>query len=631
MKPCPICAEPTDGAATLCPTCGWRLRSETILGWADDAGLDAAERAMRAAESEHDVRAAVRSGATRAEAARLGLRGGEPDESAWAAVTAAVGDADADGWDVGEEALLALLARLVDGTSRVVHVVGVHHAHVAHQRLTADEVGFPVLDGGVTTLDWSAATVSGDPLRCRFQLAGGVGAQAVDRDGFDRALAAALPRLDDGECVLVGPEPGWTLLDRAQDVVRRVGTVTVSITAGPAPFDLGEIVADALRAAPLPCDYDVLLQRLDPTDGTVEIVTRRMFAAGSRNDPGEPRPVQRLTVHGSPVGNAAALVPVVARTGPDPARWRVVAAARTNLPAGASAHVQFDLTGPDRVEVTRIDGVAVVPTGPVRLDALIASVPDRITLAPPLDLVCAVELCGAPDAVHRRLAVVDRLLELIEKRHTQLSAVRFGVLGYLDHRDRPTQAYESESALVGTGALGSAEAARTQLRTWPGRPPLRDSATAVEDALAKAAALEWTAAPTAERVLVLVGQRPPSVPGRGGDGPIAVCPDGTDWAAAAQRLSAQRVRIVAVLEPPSAPRPFDGEAIRAYAGWTWQQLVGHDRLPLDARAAESLAADLTRRADIPPEAFPLGLAAPPGAAPDTLPDRPVSSGERTTR
>ena len=619
MTACPICAEPTDGSATLCPGCGWRLRSDPLLGWADDARLDAFEQTVRSAEAGHDVAAAVRSGATRAEAARLRLRGGEPDEAAWSSAAAAADDGA--GWDVEEDALLAVLTRLVDRTSRVVHVVGVHHAHIAHQRLVVDPVGFPVRDGGVTTIDWSTATVSGDPVRRRFQLAGGVGAAPVDRHAFDTALEAALPRLDDGECVLVGPVPGWTLLDRAQDVVRRAGKVAVSITAGPAPFDLGDVVATALRVAPLPCDYDVLLQRLDPSDGTVEVVTKRLFAAGTRGDFGKPRPVRRLTVHGSPVGNASALVPVVARTDPDPARWRVLVMGRTNLKPGENVQVEFTLTELDRVEVSRADGVAVVPTGPVRLGELLASVPDRISLAPPLDVVCAVELCGAPDAVHRRLACVDRLLELVEKRHMQPSTVRFGVLGYLDHRDRPTQAYETEPALVGTGALGSADAARTQLRTWHGRPSLRDSATAVEDALAKVVGTRWNAAPAAQRVLVLVGRRPPSVAASGGGGPIAVCPDGTDWEAVARRLCADRVRIVGVLEPspPVGYGGADGDAIGAYARWTWQQLVGHDRHPLDGRAAESLAAALTRRADIPPEAFPLGLTARAGTAPDTRP------------
>ena len=613
MTACPICAEPATDDVEVCTGCGWQLRAGPFLGWAAAADTAKFDEHLERVAGDWDLAAAARSGATRAMTAALDPRGGLPTEAVWAAAIAepmALRAAAAP----GDDALAGVLARLTNRTTRMVHFVSMTCEHIAHQRVVADPAGFPVIDGGTTFVDWATATVSADPARRRFQLAGGVGADPVNRYAFDRAIARALPGLEDGQCVLAYPSQGWTLLDRARDVLGRRTEVAATIEAGPEPFDLVELTTEVLETAPLPCDYAALLQSVDSVSGAVEVVTWRLFAAGTRVVPGTLPPSHHMTLQGSPTTDDLTAVPVVACVGEDPSTWRVIAMGGTMLPSGSAARVEFTLDGLTKVRICRGGGRLVSPFGGAELPELLAAIPERVSPTPPLDLVFAVELAGTEEQVRARLTFVDRLTQLVIARR-QVSQVRFGAIGYVDHRDRPTARYPSNRVVFGGGEPGSAAHMRSVLGTWEAHAPLRDAATAMEDALAKAAGLHWHRSAAADRVLVLVGLRPPAVPAA--TGPIPVCPHRMSWRDSLDRLRSRRVRIVGVREagPVTTIGGPEGAAIRAYATATWRDLAGDHLFALGPDTPNAVSIIVTQRPDIPPEAFPFGLAPSVDATP----------------
>lgn len=614
MTACPICADPATDDVEICTGCGWQLRAGPFLGWADAADTATFEDRLERVAGDWDLAAAARSGATRAMTAALDPRGGPPTEAVWAAATAepmALRAAAAP----GDEELVGVLTRLTNRTTPMVHFVSMTSEHIAHQRVVADPVGFPVTDGVTTFIDWTTATISADPVRRRFELAGGVGTDPVNRYAFDRAIARALPRLEDGECVLVCPSRGWSLLDRARDVLGRRMKVAATIEPGPEPFDLVEFMTDVLESAPLPCDYAALLQRVDHVSGVVDVATRRLFAAGTRVTPGTLPPSQHVTVHGSPATDDLIAIPVVACVGEDPSTWRVVAMGATKLPSGSAARVEFTLDGLTKVRICRDGGRPMSPFVGAELPELLAAIPERLPPTPPLDLVFAVELAGTEEQVSARLTFVDRLTQLVSAQHPVTSRVRFGAIGYVDHRDRPTARYPSNRVVFGGGEPGSALHMRSVLGRWEAHVPLRDAATAMEDALAKAAGLHWHRSATANRVLVLVGLRPPSVPAT--TGPIPACPHRMNWRDSLERLRSRRVRIVGVRDPglvTTIGGP-DGVAIRAYATGTWRELAGDHLFALGPDTPNAVSITVTQRPDIPPNAFPFGLAPSVGATP----------------
>jgi hypothetical protein len=621
MTECPVCAEPAEDDVAVCTCCGWTLRAGPWLGWADDAARAAFQQRLDAAAAMHDLVAAVRSGAQPHAAAALGLRGGPPEEVVWAAAAAVVAEAKPASATNG--ALLGVLTRLTGRTTPVLHVVALSTEHLAHQRVVVDDVGFPVTDGPTRTSSWVSAGLAAEPVRQRFQLAGGVGASAPDLREFDRAVGQALSRTREGECVLVAPPAGWRLLDRAQAIVRRSASVQATIEVAPESVDLRKIVVDLLDDAPLPCDYDLVLQQVDE-DGVVGLVAQRLFAAGSRSGPQGIR--HRVAVHGSPVGNPAAGIPVIARSGPNPASWPVVALGRTDLPARSTAQVDIALTGLRDLTVSRTDGVSVFMAAEARFGELIATIPDRVALAPTLDLACAVELWGAEADVRRRLAFASRLIELVAAQHHRPDDVRVAVVGYGDHWDRPTAAYPLNRVVVGGRFLGPTRAALDVLEDLKPHPAFREGGTAVEDALDMLSRLRWR---RSQRVLVVVGHRPPCF--ANGAGPVPTCPKGLDWGEALQRLRTAQVRMIGVreLRPITSIGGVDGDAIRFHADRFWRALAGSDPIAFAPEAVETVAATVVHEADISVDAFPLGLAAPIGAVPRSRSTGPTRSVERT--
>jgi hypothetical protein len=605
---CPVCAEPI-GDEPSCAVCDWQLHGDPVLGWADERELAEFDQRLERAAAGWDLAAAVRSGVHRAGTAMLGLRGGVPDEAAWAAAItreSRTEPATADDLNV-------VLGALTTRQAPVVHFVSVGPQGIGHQRVVADDDGFPRTDGPLDTVEWDFAALAADEAVRRFQLAGGLGVQPVDRREFDRAVARLAPRFAGSYCVLVAAEPGWTLLDRARSLLGRMVPVRATLSAGTAPFDLRAIVLDALRSAPLPCDYDVLLQRLDPTTGAIELVTRKLFAAGAHLAGHGGKPTKELVVHGSPVGNPRAAIPVVARTGSDPAHWRVLAIGCTDLPAHGAAQVAITLDGLSALGFARADGMPVGRSDDVGLAHLLATIPPWVQLEPPLDVVLAVELCGVPERVRARAAFAHRLLELVA---ASPDPVRAAVLGYLDHRLPPTALYAADPVVIGASQLGPLSAAQAELGSFASLPPLRDAATAMEDALFAAGRLSWTAGSGARRALVVIGHRPPCEPIAAG--PVPACPDGRNWRDAVGTLRGGQVRLLAVRDPGliTTVGGADGAVIEEHAEHAWRELAAdRDRFTLGPGAADAVAAVLVGREDIPADAFPLGLAQPIGTAP----------------
>lgn len=615
---CPICGEPPSEDATHCACCGWLLHTGHVLGAASVELLSEFDTRRAAAARKWDLAAASRIGAAYGDIAALEVRGGHPTADEWRVTQSSTQPASTRSASSVDD-LDGALGSLVDGDLAGLIFVECTPEHLTLQRAVADRNGVPRLQGDTTTVPWPSivAELATDSARRRFQLAGGIGPASVDRGAFDHAVKRCLPQLglDSEGIVLVQRHAGWTLLNRAGAVIRRNGRVLAAVDAPSEPANLPQIVLAVLRRAPLADDYELLMQHLDPDSGKLVLVTRTLFSAGTRcSSLGDP-PADKVEVYGSPAGHDAAAIPVLARRGADPAGWPVLVLARTELAAQSTSQLTFTLDGPGQVRVARADGLALRHDANTRLQDLLAGVPDRVSLTRPLDLVCAIELCGrTDDEVHERLRFSHELIDLLDSWYWPRGELRVGVVGYLDHHERPTPLHHPNPVVLAPAPLGPPDRVRTALREWRPVPRIRDATTAVEDALSAIADLSWRRpGQPAARVLVIVGRRPPAGPWR--DGPIPGCPHRLDWRKQVKRLHRLGVHIVGLVDPPSE-WSRDSVRLRDYAEQTWQGIAGEHLFRRGTASPKDIDTALARLVGADRNAFPLILAAPiTGAAP----------------
>ena len=585
---CPVCRRPHAGEAR-CAACGWQMTGPLLLGGAGEDLLAAHERALAETARRWDAAAATR-------AARVGdsfsayaklLR--NPDDAGPVDLPAPAAGPAAD--------LTPLLAKLVAGDLPVLHFVEFGPDEATRVSVTADRAGVPAVAAPAFRLPWSPAVLGADRLLRRFRLAGGVGHEPIDQSAFDdvtaRSLGALLP--DDGAIVLVARHPGWTLLERSIDLARRRRPPDAELTA-PAGDPLSDVVTGLLAGAPLAYDYVLLGAALDEESGRIDLVEHTVFPAGTVVPAGRPL-TREVGIFGPPVAAHARTVtlPLLARRGADPAEWPILRLPRAELGVRAAETLTVTLAGPGRLHCSTGNGELAVD-GPETMAAGLRQRTTRLPVPPPLDVVFLVELCGGSQGeVRARLEVLLRTVDALAERYAGRGDLQVGALGYYDHvvSEAPADRQREQFREL---ELGDPDVTRTQVAAWRPAQRQRDYATAVGDALAKAARMRWRRGkPGVEHAVLLIGRRPPEAR-RGAGDHIPLCPKQIDWRVEDHRLRSMGARRMARIDlPPDWPGVDEpGRRARAYAEGAWRTL-GADGLFREDSRPEDLADLLSRR------------------------------------
>lgn len=579
---CPVCAAPDTGGRE-CPGCHWRMWDDApVLGALTDEDRAAARTALDTARHTWDLRAAALAGGGGDGARRLAplLRPGTPPPGGPEPLPGgSLPPHDSAGWQ-------QILTDLVGG--RIPDVVFAEFTpdrlHVV--RAAADASGIPrQSDAGST--DWAALLplLGGDADLRRFRLAGGIGTgEVLDRAEFDAAVAHWLrthPVLSRSRTlVILGRRSGWVLLDRAAALLRSAHRPGAELGPGPGETaqdpatDTAEAVRAALRTAPLAVDHSLLLARVDRRTGEVHAHTQVLFPAGSRLRRGETATAE-ITVYGGLAARAPVLLPVLAGVpGADGSGAVTLSARRTALAAFAPARLAFVLHGPG--EVTPDDGPAARlggrdHTDPPDLPALLGSLPRRVIHPPALEVFLTVEMSGAdPEETAERLAFARDVVAALARRHGP--GLRVGAVGHYDHAVHENR-YGPRPVLL---LRAPAAPARTTLAALAGWRPARraqDTASSLEDALKEVGRLVkgGRARPAdgarTERVLLVVGRRPPGLPEQ--HEVVPSCPLGADWRGELDALRARGIRVLARADPDTG-----GERgpVQHYAAAAWDAL-----------------------------------------------------------
>lgn len=619
---CPVCGNP-DEDLDLCAVCQWQLRGDPVLGEPTRADAERAEAALGAAGHAWDTRAAALSDGG---AERVGgqlaavLRGGPARPGEIPPEYPGLGPAVLPPADPAE--WRKTISDLAGGRIKELVFVEFTPECVSVIKAYVDSAGLPrQADAGTTGWRYIAPELDARREILRFQLAGGIGTlRPAGRREFETAVAkwlrAYIPRSYAGSLVLVVRRSGWLLLDRAAAVLRHafpplaeIGPAegataegrtahgrTAEDAAGPA-----DVVAELLRTAPLAADHTLLLARADPGTGAVTTHAHVLFRAGTRLSRGQSATAE-VTVHGGVGGPGTPLLLPLLTGGPEPA---VLSVPRRAVPELAPSRLAFALRGPGEVELLDDDddggddGGPGPGSGPApALRDLLAGLPRRIVRPPALDVFFTVDLSGADAAEAReRLDFVREVTGALAAR--QGARLRVGLVGHYDHRVHEN-AYNPRTVLLQPVKAGPPAAALAALGTW--RPALReqDTVSSLEDALVEVVRLAGARPPAGaavERVLVVVGRRPPALHQQHGD--VPACPLGADWRTGLDRLRARGLRVLARAdpEPGTAPGP-----VRHYAAESWSVLGADGSFRPQADTAADVADALTPswRSDGPP-------------------------------
>ncbi|MCX4450037.1 hypothetical protein ACIOEZ_22725 [Streptomyces sp. NPDC087866] len=576
-----MCATPDTGGQE-CAGCSWRMWDDPVLGALADDDREAARTALCTAQHTWDLRAATLSQGDEEGLRRIAplLRAGPADPAKPVPHPEdSLPPHDSARWQ-------QILTDLVDG--RIPDVVFAEFTpdRVRVIRAAADSSGIPrQADAG--SADWGSLVpvLEGDAEPRRFRLAGGIGTQEpLERAEFDAAVTRWL-RTHPALCrartlVILGRRSGWVLLDRAAALLRSLHRPSAEIGPGPGEAagipgtDTEDAVRAALRTAPLAVDHSLLLARVDRRTGEVHAHTQVLFPAGSRLRRGETATAE-ITVYGGLAARAPVLLPVLAGApGADGSGAVTLSARRTALAAFAPARLAFVLHGPG--EVTPDEGAApgtARPEGHARgelpdIPALLGSLPRRVIHPPALEVFLTVEMSGTgPAETGERLTFVRDVIAALDRRHGP--GLRVGVVGHYDHAVHENR-YGPRPVLLRRVPAGPARTALAELTGWRPARRAQDTASSLEDALKEVGRLVKGRArparpPHTERVLLVVGRRPPGLPEQ--HEVVPSCPLGADWRAELDALHARGVRVMARADRetgPGKPGPVQHYALSAW-------------------------------------------------------------------
>ncbi|MEU9166299.1 hypothetical protein AB0D34_00545 [Streptomyces sp. NPDC048420] len=444
-----------------------------------------------------------------------------------------------------------------------------------------------------------------DEIR-RFQLAGGIGTlPAISRTEFDTAvqhwLKAYLPPSYEHSVVLLAPQAGWVLLERAAAAVRSVLPLRAELRRGTevaARGSTAEAVREVLRTAPLLADHVLTLALADRGTGAVGTYHHALFPAGSRLGRGETATAE-VTVHGGLDAGEPLKLPVFAgRPEPNGPAAPLVALHEAVVGVLAPARLRFVLRGPGEVELA--DSRTGVPhagrkPAAVEVPALLTRLPHRILPPPPLELHLTVELSGADRAeTEERLTFARDLLAALARQDPTGTAIRTGTVGHYDHEIHENSHTPRGFTVLPPVPAGPAPVTLAAMDGWQPARRGQDLASSLEDALrvvlSGRAASGGRRPEEVRRVLLVVARRPPGQPRQHGIHPA--CPLGADWRDELARLRAAGVRVMTRADPVTGPPPADapGLAARRYADAAWAELSAEGSF----RPGRDSAADVAR-------------------------------------
>ncbi|MDI9885138.1 hypothetical protein QMZ92_12210 [Streptomyces sp. HNM0645] len=485
------------------------------------------------------------------------------------------------------------------------------------------------LTAGATDHPCSPA-LPAERLRRLFLLAGGTGPAAADVTGsLGRALRTFVrgTPLGADPLLVVVRAAGWRPVEQAADVLCPEAAPVLRLRL-PAhwPADPGDLT-DAL---PLRRALWLAAADIDGTSGTVGLVRRPLFPAGSRTgDPvgGDPGAVVRVPVAAPPDGattGASAAVVVSADPGEPPARWRPVRADRIELPPGSRAALHYRLRGPDRVDLA-YDGHHEPETAPWA--ALAHTTPRRLSRPRPVDLVLAVEVAGPQagggTAVEERLQEAAAVVAAVRHAVGGGDTLRVGLIGYRDHAplDRPNDS----DPIVHRLGMTTAQNAERALAGWHHSALRHDFATGLEHVPHELAARRHLWRPDSHRVLLVVGSRPPhprAAPPQvlRRSAAVRICPDRVEWEAALyDARHYDGVSCVAVVDEPAWMDHLEGEPhLARWADRAWD-LFGADGRFTAGHDPHRVASAVTAPAlCLPEDGAPIRLVVPDGASGEWL-------------
>ncbi|MGW7262359.1 hypothetical protein [Streptomyces sp. NPDC054842] len=542
---------------------------------------------------------------------------------------------------------------------------------VGCERLRLSRVSYDSAGAGpemrqLTESTWSELTATdkelpAERLRRLFLLAGGTASDDDGRAGAGRGAHASRRNSGgtatgtDGEPVEIAARLGRHLHALARRstprtgplllVVRAVGWPSVERAAESFRDDDGPVLrlrlparwpqtpGDLLAALPLRRSIWLAGARVDGVSGTVGLVRRVLFPAGSRpSDSTGAAPLVPVPVAAPPGGAGAghSVAAVVSAGREEPAvLWRPVRMDRLELPPGARVALGYRLAGPDRVEFD-YSGPHEPETSP--WPALALCTPRRLSRPRPVDLVLAVETAGpradGAVAVEERLQEAAAVVAAVRDAVGDESALRVGLIGYRDHA--PLDRRHHSDPLVHRVGLSPARTAEDVLAEWRGSALRHDFATGLEHVPHELAHWRDAWRPDSHRVLLVVGSRPPhphsrppQVLRRGAA--VRICPDRLEWESALESLRHyDAVTCFAVVDEPAWMDRLAGEPhLARWAGRAWDLFgaegrfpAGHDpRLIASAVAAPALC--------LPEDGSPIRLVVSDGASGDW---RPATAG-----
>ncbi|GAA4258545.1 hypothetical protein [Dactylosporangium darangshiense] len=598
---CPVCSWPAPPTAPACAVCDWQLLSGLVLGPVTPERRAAFERRLAAAQRTADRRAAALAASAEGRfdpvvARRLErlLRSGPgaPQASPWPQIDAVPGAGQAR--PDSAEGMPDALRDLAD--SRLAGLVFVQLDAEGAAAVTVDvgPAGLPRLAGPERRQPWHRLLVAlpADADECRFLLAGGTGTLGGEPDRLVEAAAdlaatlAAPPWRPDGHgLVVVARTAGLPAVDAAVAAARRAGGTVASLVAVADRRPLPEIVADAVRRAPLRYDIGLRGVTVDRDSGVVRPAARTLF---HRDMPADDDGARTVTVNVAAHRSAAKQLALPVCVGePGRPEWTVLRIGRIAVTPGASSQVRVRL---DPSGAVGFEAPAGADDEERTWAQLAAAVPPRVPLPQRIDVACLVELGGTARAHADRVARVGAVLDLLAARDDVAPGVRVAVVGYGDHDYGRIHRVDGPFPVQPLGAPAAAVAALST-GLWGAAGERYGAAAPVEDAVARLSTLDWSAP---RKVALVFGRRPPHPHTHDRNADLYGCTDQFVWADEVAGARAAGIRFAAAVERRQwredlADAPA---ALRRWAEHAWSLLGDGDHLtdPDASSAAELLAA-----------------------------------------
>jgi hypothetical protein len=309
-----------------------------------------------------------------------------------------------------------------------------------------------------------------------------------------------------------------------------------------------DLVAGAAARDPLRRPYYLLTAHVDGRTGDVRLVPRQLFAAGTVRGARA-----RLPLRWMPGGMADITLAVFAGNGRDDwSRARPIALYQVALPEELNPEILAVLDGAGRVSVAQPSGAV---SHPDPWPKVFRQIPARVvvTARSPVDLVCAIDLSGAAEAIGLRKALARDLIQLASREYPG-RRLRVAVVTCTDHvftvgrgdeYRMVTDSSELDTAMGALEWLAEAEGASMKGRLSAPVEDLLDAASAMLSGSAQAG--------RRPRLLTIASRPPHPFPQRNGKEEEMACPLHISWTKIVTKLDRAGVRrTVVVDELPSA-------------------------------------------------------------------------------